>query len=360
MSWNKNLEVTKPPDTGESPSLGASRIRDFKNAICERLTNWIYSFKTDDTETDEGLKKAPFKAQATAPTQESDKMIVYAKDVNGIPELFCKDKNGVEIQITSNGKIRPIVTAEIADASVTAAKLAANSVETAKIVDANVTAAKLSADAKALDHGGLTGLADDDHNQYLNTARHDTTTRHPVGVLKLATGSYSQQVPTLLNGWVWGPGFSTNYYVHNYQIKVDNLTNVSRMGFQFLDCSGSSGGIPASTSYQDVQVQVGIYTTASGFTRTLYCQWNYHSASKQAIWGVWDKGQKKLVSVLVEEDEGYCKLHPDLKEGQVLVKFKNPEMVIKNANKERVKEKTMAGHILEDMVIIENDIEEIK
>jgi hypothetical protein len=33
------------------------------------------------------------------------------------------------------------------------------------------------------DHDNLSGLADDDHTQYLNTARHDVTTRHPVSVL---------------------------------------------------------------------------------------------------------------------------------------------------------------------------------
>lgn len=32
-----------------------------------------------------------------------------------------------------------------------------------------------------LDHGGLVGLADDDHTQYLNTARHDTPIRHTLG-----------------------------------------------------------------------------------------------------------------------------------------------------------------------------------
>jgi hypothetical protein len=32
-------------------------------------------------------------------------------------------------------------------------------------------------------HDNLTGLADDDHTQYLNTTRHDVTTRHPVSVL---------------------------------------------------------------------------------------------------------------------------------------------------------------------------------
>lgn len=34
-----------------------------------------------------------------------------------------------------------------------------------------------------VDHGNLTGLTDDDHTQYLNTARHDTTTRHTLGTV---------------------------------------------------------------------------------------------------------------------------------------------------------------------------------
>ncbi|OPZ44609.1 MAG: hypothetical protein BWY95_02097 [Bacteroidetes bacterium ADurb.BinA104] len=33
------------------------------------------------------------------------------------------------------------------------------------------------------DHGALTGLADDDHSQYLNNTRHDTTTRHALGTV---------------------------------------------------------------------------------------------------------------------------------------------------------------------------------
>jgi len=36
-------------------------------------------------------------------------------------------------------------------------------------------------DGAQIDHGGLGGNADDDHSQYLNTARHDTTTRHSLG-----------------------------------------------------------------------------------------------------------------------------------------------------------------------------------
>jgi len=33
------------------------------------------------------------------------------------------------------------------------------------------------------DHGQLTGLGDDDHTQYLNTTRHDTTARHTLGTV---------------------------------------------------------------------------------------------------------------------------------------------------------------------------------
>jgi len=33
------------------------------------------------------------------------------------------------------------------------------------------------------DHGDLSGLGDDDHPQYLNTTRHDTTARHGATVV---------------------------------------------------------------------------------------------------------------------------------------------------------------------------------
>jgi len=37
--------------------------------------------------------------------------------------------------------------------------------------------------SRQVDHGNLLGLADDDHTQYLNTTRHDTTTRHTLGTV---------------------------------------------------------------------------------------------------------------------------------------------------------------------------------
>lgn len=41
------------------------------------------------------------------------------------------------------------------------------------------------------DHGGLTGLSDDDHGQYLNNTRHDDTGRHVYG----ASAAYGVRVP---------------------------------------------------------------------------------------------------------------------------------------------------------------------
>lgn len=38
-------------------------------------------------------------------------------------------------------------------------------------------------DGSQIDHGGLGGLTDDDHSQYLTTIRHDTTTRHGPSVV---------------------------------------------------------------------------------------------------------------------------------------------------------------------------------
>ena len=47
----------------------------------------------------------------------------------------------------------------------------------------------------ALDHGSLDGLSDDDHAQYLNTARHDVQARHPEAVI----GDLSISTPKLQN-----------------------------------------------------------------------------------------------------------------------------------------------------------------
>jgi len=49
--------------------------------------------------------------------------------------------------------------------------------------DACVVASWPAGNAGITDHGELSGLADDDHTQYLNIARHDLTARHPLGTV---------------------------------------------------------------------------------------------------------------------------------------------------------------------------------
>lgn len=333
MAYNRNIEVDKPPDTGESPSLGAQRIRYFKEAVIERLKNWIYGFLSD-SETDEGLKKAPFKSQDTAPTQEATKIILYSKTVSGIPELFARDKNGVEIQITTNGKVNPAVIDHggligLADDDHTAYY---NSARHTKAIH----------DALAIDHGSLTGLGDDDHSQYLNNARHDVTARHPVSVLKFATGSFSE----VITGGTTGTFFTTNEYGHPIQVKYSGGTA------PYIFTPNPTYVYSVTTSWV-VFKYIFKGNSAAGIETTVYAQWLYHSASKQAIWGIWDKEAKKLIAVLVEEDEGKQKLFPELKENQVLVKFKNPEDFLKEGQDN-------AGYILEHANVKEEDLEIIK
>ena len=51
------------------------------------------------------------------------------------------------------------------------------------LLDGNDSTYFAPASSIVTDHGALTGLADDDHSQYLNNTRHDTTTRHALGTV---------------------------------------------------------------------------------------------------------------------------------------------------------------------------------
>lgn len=267
------IDKSLPPSTEESPSLGAKRIRDLKEAIIERLKNLIWGFGSD-TETDEGFKKLPLKA-GNAPDAEADKMIVYAKDVGGIPELFARDKNGTEIQITSNGKVNP-----------------------AGILHNDI--------------GGLT--AGDPHTQYPNArfnAWHDDIVRHPVDVIKFSTGSYSE----VITGSAFGTQFITNKYGHQLEVK-GSATSMKFLGITTYNVT--TGFVACKYQFQG-GAGVGIQVTA-------YAQWAYHSASEQGIWGVWDKDQNELVCVLVEEvGENGGRLGKPDNPNKVLVEFKNPK-----------------------------------
>lgn len=108
MAYSYFLEPSKPADTGEKPSLGASRIRDLKNMLQERLESWLYGFDTAGTESNKGLKYAPHIVQATAPSTAADQVSTYAKDVSSSGELYCRNEAGNEIQVTGGTGVKSL------------------------------------------------------------------------------------------------------------------------------------------------------------------------------------------------------------------------------------------------------------
>lgn len=110
MAFGKLWAKTVPPDTGESPTLGAGRIRDIKTMITERLP-FFYGFDVNDGETDEtqvGAKYLPFLNQGSNPTVGAGFITLFAKTVSTKVELHVKDADGNVIQITSGGALKVI------------------------------------------------------------------------------------------------------------------------------------------------------------------------------------------------------------------------------------------------------------
>lgn len=95
--WN---EAT-PPDTGESASLGATRIRELKYAVRERLAVDHIALEDETGEANVGAhKKATFVNQTVDPTAVAGTAILYAKG----GEMYARFADGTIVQLTSAGK----------------------------------------------------------------------------------------------------------------------------------------------------------------------------------------------------------------------------------------------------------------
>ena len=105
MAYTYFIQPSVPADTGESPSLGASRIRSLKSALIERLNSWIYGFDSAGTESDIGAKMVPFVVQSSNPSAPTNKVNVFAKDVNSKAELHVQDEDGDIVKITEAGGV---------------------------------------------------------------------------------------------------------------------------------------------------------------------------------------------------------------------------------------------------------------
>ena len=103
-TWNAPFEGL-PGDT-EDASQGASRIRDLKVAISERMKiDHLWPGDATDGEHKQVTLGAPLGAD---PSTVANKGYLYTKDVNSVVELFWKDENGNVLQLTSLGELDAI------------------------------------------------------------------------------------------------------------------------------------------------------------------------------------------------------------------------------------------------------------
>jgi len=146
MAFNQSWDETSPTDSDYGYQID-DFIRNLKEAIRERLAveHAFYSDETGHSDVGEhkkGSARINFGAAADIPSNNSDNPGAVYAETDDKNIKFDDGSSWVNI----NGYI---------------------------------------------DHGSIKGLTDDDHTQYLTTGRHDTTTRHPVSVLKKTTGSTS-------------------------------------------------------------------------------------------------------------------------------------------------------------------------
>jgi hypothetical protein len=101
-TWDAAYEAY--PAATDLVSEGDDRIRNFKTDTRERFAKDHY-FDIAGTDADHGEHSKVTLRTGAAPTQAADKGILYAKDVSAKAELFYRDEDGDEVQLTSGGKI---------------------------------------------------------------------------------------------------------------------------------------------------------------------------------------------------------------------------------------------------------------
>ena len=113
MAKTNPIDPNVPPGT-EDPKLGDNRIRELAAAVAEILNVDHYvgsdgGAGTGYNEDAAGEHKKVTLRVGSAPTAVANKIFLYAKDVGDKAELFLKDEDGHEIQITTAGYIKKSV-----------------------------------------------------------------------------------------------------------------------------------------------------------------------------------------------------------------------------------------------------------
>lgn len=104
MAFNQEWNETTPSGA-ENPNLGDNRIREFKEAIRERLAE-DHAFYSDEAgKVNVGHhKQVMLVEQAGDSVTVEDELALYCKNLDGQPELYCRPQSaGTPIQITKEG-----------------------------------------------------------------------------------------------------------------------------------------------------------------------------------------------------------------------------------------------------------------
>ena len=100
---------TDTPVGTNVPSVIDNRIREVKDAVQERENVDHYWPLTGSQVSDEAVgqhRKIELFGPISTPTNATDKMFIYSKDVDSKAEIFILDEDGNELQLTTGGKIK--------------------------------------------------------------------------------------------------------------------------------------------------------------------------------------------------------------------------------------------------------------
>lgn len=211
-TWDDDFE-TLPTDS-ENISQGAKRIRDFKEAIRERIQRDHY-MDPSGTDADHGEhKQITFHEPISTPAAVADKGFLYNKDVDDKVELHYLDEDDNEVQMTSGGSLN--VTPSIP--SGTKMLIYADSAPTGWTLDDTMDD-KLVFVTKGSDAGGETGGE-------VHSSGTWTQPDHVLTVDEIPSHNHSQGY------WYWrdGTGSGNHYYAQGTEDAESGTTYVDNTG----------------------------------------------------------------------------------------------------------------------------------
>jgi hypothetical protein len=115
MAWTDEFHILTPADS-DDPKEGATKIRELKRALQERLdVDHVFELDSNQvSDTDAGKhKKITLPALSASPSHIADTGIFFTKKIGDYAEVFYLDNEGNEVQLTEEGEIKAAGAVEI-------------------------------------------------------------------------------------------------------------------------------------------------------------------------------------------------------------------------------------------------------